>query len=203
MKYQELMTEVKGRGVPPVGFLDELVAWGKSAADEIFAPNDEAGDVMGRLCAVLGPWEGAEGSAERLLHRKCAMLELLRCLAGFESSWDWNEGVDTTNHRSMAHPECAEAGAFQESFDSVANEHQHHSLKDFLAAHGVTNAASFIARSKQDHQFELEYTARLLRITYKCNGPILRGDIDSSLSRAAVEEFKGLMNCKPEACATN
>jgi hypothetical protein len=191
--FVHILAPVKGRDAPPEAFLRELVAWGRQAPADIFAPNDEPGDVMSKLCGILGPWDGVAGTAGYMLHRKCAMLELLRCLAGFESSWHWNEGVDTTNHRSLAHPECEEAGAFQESFDSVANEHHHHTLKDFLHAHGVFDAASFIAQSKANHDFELEYTARLLRITYRCNGPIVRGEIDSSLSRAAVDEFKTLM----------
>jgi hypothetical protein len=30
---------LSNRGVPPASFLDELVAWGKTATDDIFAPN--------------------------------------------------------------------------------------------------------------------------------------------------------------------
>lgn len=61
-------------------FLDELVAWAKAAADEIFDVNSEPGDVMSILAGILGPWEGSAGTPARLLHRKAALCELLRCL---------------------------------------------------------------------------------------------------------------------------
>lgn len=149
---------------------------------------------MGSLSALLGPWQGLPGTPERLMHRKCAMLELLRCLAGFESSWHWQEGVDTTNKTSMAHIEGQETGIFQVSFDSLGLEHQHHTLKTLLDAHGVTGPQVFINRMKTDHPFAFEYAARLLRISYQWDGPIKRGEIDSSLSRTAVAEFMSLFS---------
>lgn len=185
--YHFLLERVEGRGSPPVSFLDELVSWLKDAPADIFAPNDEPGDVFNRLTSILGPWASP-------LHRRATMGNVLLVLAGLESSWKWNEGVDVTNARSMAHPECQEAGAFQESYDSVANEHQHHTIKYFLAAHGVTNAQQFIVKSKKDHKFELEYTARLLRVTTRCNGPIIRGELDRSMSRKAVAEILTLIS---------
>ena len=36
------------------------------------------------------------GPFEDILHRKACMLEVMRVLARFESSWKWNEGIDTT-----------------------------------------------------------------------------------------------------------
>jgi hypothetical protein len=36
-----------------------------------------------------------------LQHRRAAMLEVMRVHAGFESSWNWKQGVDTTNRTSM------------------------------------------------------------------------------------------------------
>jgi hypothetical protein len=42
------------------------------------------------------------------------MLEVMRVLAGFESSWNWNEGVDVTNPTSNT-PSTMEAGAWQVS----------------------------------------------------------------------------------------
>jgi hypothetical protein len=47
------------------------------------------------------------------------MLEVLRVLAGFESSWDWNAGVDTTNPTCVT-PDTIEAGAWQVSANSTA-----------------------------------------------------------------------------------
>jgi hypothetical protein len=194
MSYHALLSVVKGRGVPPAAFLDTFLSWARTAPDEIFMPNAESGDVMGRLSELLGPWQGdettAEGKAKRLLHRKCCMLELLRCLAGFESSWKWDCGVDTTNSRSKANVQCQETGIFQVSYDSLYLERSGRTLRDLLARKGVKKVKGFIAAMKSDHELALEYAARLLRINFQWDGPIKRREIDSSLSRAAVEEFK-------------
>ena len=81
--------KVFDRGRPPVAFLNELVDWGVSAPAEIFARNDRT-DIYSVVGAELGPFTND-------LERRAAMLEVLRVLAGFESSWHWNAGVDTTN----------------------------------------------------------------------------------------------------------
>lgn len=188
-----LQSPVHGRGIPPQLFLDELIAWAKIAPDEIFDVNDEPGDVMGKLRELLGPFEGDAGTPERLLHRKCMLLELLRCLSGFESCWHWQEGVDMTNYTSRHNIAGQETGIFQVSFDSLTLEHSHSTLRDLLARKGISGIADFIPAMKADHAFALEYAARLLRINYQWDGPIKRGEIDSSLSRAAVQEFKALL----------
>jgi hypothetical protein len=172
--------------MPPFAFIDELIAWSRTAPDDIFTANDEPGDVMGRLCGVLGPWSGP-------LHRKAAMIELLRCLAGFESSWHWNEGVDKTNSRSQSHPESEEAGIFQVSYDSLGLERGHHTLRELFASQRIAGLRDFIDRMKGNHFFAFEYAARLLRINYRWDGPISRGEIDSSLSRDAVAEIMTLL----------
>ena len=193
MKYTSLLSPVQGRGKPPGAFLDELVAWARTAPDEIFDVNNEPGDVMPRLTGILGFWEGNAGTPARLLHRKCCMLELLRCLAGFESSWKWNCGVDTTNKRSLAKIACQETGIFQVSYDSIALEKNSHHLYDLLRRRGVSGVNGFITQMKADHTLALEYCARLLRISFLWDGPIKRREIDSSLSRAAVAEFQTLL----------
>lgn len=180
-----LFSKVSGRGVPPVAFLNELVKWGKQTDDSLFEPNDEPNDVMGVLQPILGPWKD-------LTHRKCAMLELLRVLAGFESNWHWNEGVDTTNNRSLSDIKCQEAGIFQISYDSTGLDRSG-KLKEFLQSKGINNAAQFILKIKQDHVLEFEYAIRLLRISYRWDGPIKRGEINSSLNKDAVEEFRTLI----------
>ena len=38
MAYKALKAQVKNRGKAPDAFLDELIAWGKDAPEEIFAP---------------------------------------------------------------------------------------------------------------------------------------------------------------------
>lgn len=193
MKYKDIAGPEKGRGCAPQTFLDELVAWAKTAPDDIFDVNDEPGDVMGRLCEILGPWDGKPGTPARLLHRKCAMLELLTTLAGFESSWNWKEGVDRTNKTSMARIEGQETGIFQVSYNSLWLEKKNKVLRGVLDRAGVKDIKTFIDRMKTDHVLALEYAARLLRINFQWDGPIKRREIDSSLSRTAVEEFKSLL----------
>lgn len=192
--YKALLLSVKGRGRPPKTFLDELVAWAKTAPNDIFDVNAEPGDVMGRLLPILGPWEGKVGSATRLLHRKCCMLELLRCLGGFESSWNWNEGVDRTNKTSMRLIEGQETGIFQVSYDSLRLEKKTDILRTLLMRNGIKNPPEFIHAMKSNHALALEYCARLLRISFLWDGPIKRHEIDSSLSRAAVAEFKSILS---------
>jgi len=188
MSYTALKSKVKDRKPVPDSFLDELVAWGRTAPDEIFAPNSEPHDVMPLLKPILGPWDS-------LLRRKCAMLELLRCLGGFESSWNWNEGVDKTNQHSQTHIEGEETGIFQVSYDSLWLEKNGTTLSDCLRRHGVNpiTVREFIDTMKSDHTLALEYAARLLRISYLWDGPIKRGEINSSLSPDAVAELQTLM----------
>ncbi|MGT2503561.1 hypothetical protein ACVOMS_27660 [Bradyrhizobium guangxiense] len=111
MAFRATKQKVLNRGIPPDSFLDELIAWGRTAADDIFAPNENA-DVYSSVVEVLGPWQGP-------LHRRAGMLEVMRVLAGFESSWNWNAGVDTTNPTSTT-PTTIEAGAWQVSANSMS-----------------------------------------------------------------------------------
>src|SRR5437868_10214862 len=95
MAFDATRQPVSNRGVPPDSFLDELVAWGKIAPDEIFAPNSNK-DVYSNVVGVLGPWED-------LRHRRAVMLEVMRVLAGFESSWDWNAGDRKSTRLNSSH----------------------------------------------------------------------------------------------------
>src|SRR5258708_20855037 len=87
---------VLNRGTASDDFLSQLIAWGKIASDDIFSPNS-ASDVYSSVYNVLGPWQEAP-------HRRCVMLEVMRVLAGFESSWNWLEGVDKTNQTTNLPP---------------------------------------------------------------------------------------------------
>lgn len=192
MIYKALLSPVKGRGVPPVAFLNELVAWLKQAPDEIFTPNDDPEDVFNRLHPLLGPWAS-------LLHRRAAMGELLRCLAGFESSWDWKCGVDTTNKTSMRLIIGQETGIFQVSFDSLfldmVGDDKDDDLHRCVKRHcGKIEVQRFIDMMKTDHSFAFEYCARLLRNSFYWDGPIKRHEIDSSLNRKAVAELMPLIS---------
>ena len=116
------------------------------------------------------------------------MLEVLRCLAGLETMWDWNHGVDAGKKvAKTSHNE--EAGAFQVSADSMGNGQ---SLKDYAQATlGATDDATFISGMKSNHAFAIEYTVRLLRITINHHGPFVRSrSIYGQLNRAAVKEFR-------------
>jgi hypothetical protein len=185
MDFVSTKVRVKNRGVPPDGFLTELVQWGRNALDEIFAPNDEPDDIYATIKLVLGPWTN-------LLHRRAVMLEVMRVHAGMESSWNWNEGVDTTNKTSMANKTGQETGIFQVSFDSEWIEHA--KMKSFAEANDISTADKFIPRMKADHNLAFEYYARLVRINIRWAGPIVRHEIDPWLSRAAVAEFQTLLS---------
>lgn len=156
MPFVACRQKVHNRGRPPEAFLNELLAWGRQAPDDIFARNDRF-DVYSSVIGEFGPWTG-------ILHRKAAMLEVLRVLGGFESSWDWEAAVDTTNPDSNS-PCTEEAGIFQCSANSMAFSP---SLKALLLATGADGSCdSFRATTKSNHPFAFEYCARLLRFTTK------------------------------------
>jgi hypothetical protein len=180
MIYHACKSRVLTRGIPPDSFLDELVEWGRSADESIFTVNDRE-DIYTVIRPQLGPWTG-------LQHRRAAMMEALRVLAGFESSWRWNEGVDITNHHSLTHLEGQETGAFQVSFNSTSFDA---SLRDCVRRYcGSLKIHTFIERMKSDHRFAIEYAARLLRFTTRHNGPVLRREINPWLRKEAVAEFQ-------------
>ena len=183
MAFDATRQPVSNRGVPPDSFLDELVAWGKIAPDEIFAPNSNK-DVYSNVVGVLGPWED-------LRHRRAVMLEVMRVLAGFESSWDWNAGVDVTNATSVT-PDTIEAGAWQVSANSM---HFGEELKNLvLTKVGSLDGNEFQRAMKTDHPLAMEYVARLLRRTVNHHGPVKRHEIDPWLREDAVAEFRALLD---------
>ena len=199
-QFVKTLAKVFNRGIPPLGFLQELVAWGKMAPDEIFAdqPGNEK-DVYASVITELGPFGD-------ITHRKACMLEVMRVLAGFESSWNFNEGRDTTNKTSVT-PDTIEAGAWQVSANSMNFGDQ---LKVFVRANvGTLDGNAFQKAMKQNHPLAMEYIARLMRRTRMANGPLKKGDerrtfndpkfreeeqsIYPWLSREAVEEFEAFL----------
>ena len=183
MTFIATKVRVKNRGMPPDSFLTQLVEWGRQAASEIFAPNPNPADIYAAIRPILGPWES-------LLHRRAAMLEVMRVHAGLESSWNWDEGVDTTNQTSMAHVEGQETGIFQVSWDSTLLNDG--AMKEFAVLNGIGTPGSFIPAMKANHKLALEYYARLIRVNVQWAGPIKRHEIDPWLSRASLDEFKTL-----------
>jgi hypothetical protein len=163
MIFRATISRVHNRGVPPDSFLRELVEWGRTAPEEIFAPNP-LDDIYAKVRPELGPWEGS-------LHRRAVMLEVMRVLAGFESSWDWKEGVDTSRLGGDT-PENSEAGAWQVSYDArrLAPE-----LVKLLITHGISDGIKFQQAMKFNHPLAMEFVARLMRVNTRHNGPLYKG----------------------------
>jgi len=179
--------KVSNRGIPPVEFLQELVAWGKTASEDIFAVREtEEKDVYASVKKELGPYLDT-------LHRKACMLEVMRVLAGFESSWKWNTGRDTANPDENS-PDTISAGPFQVSSNSMGFGKD---LKDLVAAHGIRSAKrdgeAFQALMKTNHTVAFHYISRLLRHTIRHNGPVKRSEINAWLSKDAVNEFQAML----------
>lgn len=183
MSYIATKQKVKNRGIPPNSFLEELIAWGKTAPDELFAGLN-AVDVYASIAHVM-PSPLAD-----LKYRRAVMLEVMRVLAGFESSWRWNAGRDITNPTSVT-ADTIEAGAWQVSANSMAFGDD---LKELVKQRaGATDGETFQKVMKTDHTFAMEYIARLLRHTVKHNGPVKRHEIDEWLRQDAVKEFVALL----------
>lgn len=189
--------KVLNRGRAPDAFLQEMVDWAKTAPDDIFAPN-ALSDIYSKIKPELGPWKS-------LLHRKAAMLEVMRVLALFESSGDWTEGVDTSRLGGDT-PENSEAGAWQVSYDA---RHLAPELKELLIRNGISSGVRFQQAMKFNHPLAMEFVARLMRYNTKHNGPLYKGkerdairrslrgaehSIYPWLSKAAVAEFENLLS---------
>lgn len=176
-----VLSRVANRGTPPPAFIEELVAWGQLAPDEVFAVNKLI-DIYSFVKPELGPFPS-------LLYRKAVMLEVLRVLAGFESSWNWNESKDKSNPAENT-VEKMSAGPFQISADSLGNK----SLAAFARSQlGTVTASEFRSAMMNNRMFAIGYTARLLRITTRHNGPVKRREINPWLRRDAVAEFLAMI----------
>lgn len=176
--FQATKQKIHNRGAPPHTFLNELIDWARTAPDSLFEKNARF-DIYSSIVAELGPWRD-------LPHRKAVMLEALRVLAGFESSWNWNEGVDKAK-TEINTPCTEETGIFQCSGNSMNFSAELKQLMQDSA--GSTRCEDFITHTKADHRFAIEYCVRLIRLTTKHHGPIKGKHINPWLSRAAVEEF--------------
>jgi hypothetical protein len=183
---------VKGRGTPPDAFLQELIDLARKWPVSVYAPNNDPEDVFTRLKPLLAP-----GGWTSLEHRRAALVECLRCLAGFESSWSWKCGVDTTNQTSMANIQGQETGIFQVSFDSLGlddvkgtGDDLHQCVMKYC---GALDVHKFIDTMKTNHEFAVIYCALLLRNNFYWDGPIKRHEIDSSLNKDAVAQFQTLL----------
>jgi hypothetical protein len=191
MTYQATKQPVYKRGGPPDSFLDELVSWGVNAPSDIFVDYSNPDGVFARVKKILGPYED-------IRHRRAVMLEVMRVLAGFESSWDWNAGSDAAADARAKTPRLPvqiEAGAWQVSADSMDLGIE---LRAIVQSEvGSMAAKEFQKAMKQNHELAMEYIARLLNRTIAGNGPLLRTEIDTWLKRDAVAEFRGLLFPRP------
>lgn len=164
-----IKSPVLNRGVASDGFLTEIVAWGRTAPEEIFAPNLNV-DIYSKIKPELGPWES-------MLHRRAGMLEVMRVLGMFESSGNFNEGVDTSRVGSDT-AENAEAGAWQVSYDARRFAPE---LRLLLDRKGIKNGIEFQRLMKSDHPLAMEFVARLMRFTTHHNGPLYKGSERSGI----------------------
>jgi hypothetical protein len=196
MHFLETKRRVFNRGSAPNTFLTEMVEWAKGASDDIFEVNP-LNDIYAKVRSELGPYDN-------LRHRKAVMLEVMRVLAGFESSWDWKEGVDTSRLGDDT-PENSEAGAWQVSYDARRISPE---LAKILRDQGIHDGITFQRAMKFDHPLAMEFVARLMRINTRHNGPLYKGSerdairrslrgaehsIYPWLSRESVGEFEGLL----------
>lgn len=159
-----IKSPVFNRGVAPDMFLSQLIVWGRSAPEDIFEPNALV-DIYSKVHPELGPWISP-------LHRRAAMLEVMRVLAGFESSWDWEDGIDTSKLVSDT-PENSEAGAWQVSYDGRDSAR---GLVSLLIAHDATGGIRFQRAMKSNHPLAMEFVARMMRENTRHNGPLYKGE---------------------------
>jgi hypothetical protein len=171
-------------GNPPTSFLDQIIDTISSLPDDVFAPNPNF-DIYSVMAGALGPYQS-------LLQRRAVMCEVLRVQAGFESDWNWNEGVDTNNQRSMTNLDAQETGAFQVSADSMPFDPSLSACVD--RALGNHNVQTFIDGMKSNHALAVEYVARLLRFSTRWCGTIDDPSmVIANVSRAAMAEFQSFL----------
>jgi len=183
-------SKVYNRGVPPDWFLSELITWGKSAPNSTFEANSNY-DIYSSVKTELGPYKSDK-------HRRAVMLEVLRVLGGFESSWKHTAGLDTTNTSSATNKCREEAGIFQKSqnatyfgtdlkfmqIDMCKNYTQKNICLNFIACSKDSSG------NKANREFIYGFTSLLLRKTVNHHGPVKRKEINKWLSRECVAEFE-------------
>lgn len=193
--------KVYNRGTAPQEFLDELVRVLRQAPIEIFSTTYgslKEPDVFEFLADNI-PWVPSPVSRMTDPERRALMCELLRVLGGFESSWDWTKGRDTTNPESFT-PCTSEAGLWQCSGDSMnfdgslvdcfMEHYKDQSWREFLGNQGRDERCEdFQNLTKESSPFAIEYVCRLLRFTVRHHGPLKRGEVFPWLREAGYKEF--------------
>jgi hypothetical protein len=197
---------------PKMAFLDELVEWGRKAPMDIF-------ESRGPDSVYHAVEQCRLGDSQDPQVRRAIMLEVMRVLAGHESTWKWNQGVDHSNERiEKKDAMTTEAGPWQVSANSmkramklqvlVAERAQ---IPTALVAMAFNDKAPkadhararevvgtrFQNAMKSNHTLAMEYVARYLSFTTSGHGPFKhkadRRSIYGNLSRDAVNEFLSLL----------
>ena len=168
MEFKFTKAAVQDQGKPPDWFLKEQVLWARAAfalKPELFSPNQNY-DIFNKVFTELGPWDSE-------LHRVAVICEVERVLAGFESSWNHNEGVDMSRRNETTN-ENAEAGAWQMSYDA---RHLDPSIQQCLIDNHIRDGAMFQQFIKTDHPFSMEFITRVLRVDVKDYDRIASGPV--------------------------
>lgn len=196
--FEAARAKVYNRGRAPSDFLSFLVDWSREAPDQLFDYNERQ-DVYAHVSYKLGPWKNGSGF---ITHRRAVMCEVLRTLCGFESSWNWEEGIDKSANNGRPfdrHIREWEAGILQASSNSM---YSYEDCASYAAEHsiGITDHKAFREHSMKKGVFPIQYGALILRATYKHHGPLLRtanntsdpqrSSIHPYLSIGAVREFE-------------
>lgn len=202
-----ITSPVHNRGVAPSSFTNALARWAANAPEEIFSLNYKSShepDIYSKfsMWRVQNPTHDYFPIMrdEHSLYRRALMCEVLRVLAGFESSWRQTEGRDVTNPSSNT-AATEEAGWFQCSANSV---NFHSSLKDLFNEWADLggdphwkdmhkSGPLFIEMTKGSPVYAIEHCARLLRFTIRHHGPLVRGEVFQWMRGDAVREFMDLI----------
>lgn len=186
-------TSVHNRGKPSQDFMDRLTRWVREAPAEVFSET-----YKGREADIYDSIRDRRPELSRY-GRRALMGEVLRVLAGFESSWNWREGRDVTNPSSNT-PATEEAGAFQCSANSCNFDKSLVDLFNVWAARTgkpywtnmTASGRTFIEMTKGYPDYAMEHAARLLRFTVRHHGPVVRGEIFPWMRVPAIEAFEDL-----------
>ena len=187
MPFNHTLQPVANRGSAPIGFLNQVLVWGENEPDITFTlRKDDAEETD--IYTVLRKLFSKEDWTS-LVRRKCWMMEVLRVLAGFESSWKPNTGADTTNPAERD-AETFSAGLWQISYNSRGFGQD---LRDMLVVYGIHNGAQFQQMMKTNFTFAARWAARLFRHTIRHNGPLRDHHVDAYLKVNAVDEWQSLL----------
>jgi hypothetical protein len=185
--WKACLAPVTNRGVPPVAFLEGILAGIKPMSDSTFEPDSE-NDIYAALKGVLG-------DPQDIPTRMAIMCEALRVTGMEESGGDWLCGVDMEKGEGLNRPHSEyETGAFQISQNSLTLD-KSGSLAAFLDSRwGAHDVETFIARMKTDIMTCVQFTAMLLRISIQWDGPILSGVVAKNVKPAAVAEWAQILS---------